>query len=201
MQLHIIQRRILQRVVLGHGRFSELMPDGLESNLFQYHLARLRAEKLIVKQDGRYELTPLGYQVAEKWSTSTMSVRLQPSVVVMNVVYVATDTVLVVRRHKQPYIETLSPPFGKVHYGERLLDAAIRDRAEKLLDVDFVTAPRFSHMAEVFVDGLHTIFYVYTSSAKLVQLTEKVELWPLPQVASDENAMPGLEDILRELSK
>lgn len=59
---HHIQRQIL-RLIGTHdkARFTDIRPEGLENNAFQYHLKQLIATKLIAKNtDGTYALTSKG---------------------------------------------------------------------------------------------------------------------------------------------
>jgi hypothetical protein len=58
---HHIQKKILRQLVLGHSRFSELNPSGVDSNLYNYHLHQLIAGHYVEKtDDNRYQLTELG---------------------------------------------------------------------------------------------------------------------------------------------
>lgn len=58
---HNIQKKILRQLVLGHDRFSELNPSGVDSNLYNYHLHQLMAAHYVEKTDGnRYRLTKSG---------------------------------------------------------------------------------------------------------------------------------------------
>lgn len=188
MDLHIIQRQILQQLVHGKHRFSELQPPKVENNLFQYHLGKLMSAKVIEKNDTGYTLTPLGYQLALQWSTDLKSVRLQPTVVVMSLIKNETGELLVVERHKEPYLGMLAPPFGKLHYGETLLDAAVRDLHEKtgLQGIEL----RAVGVAELHSDGMHTIAHIFSGNG---QTAEKGSFISVARLFADTKVMPGLE--------
>lgn len=185
MELHIIQRQILQALIRGKHRFSELQPDGVENNLYQYHLQRLIGAKIVTKTDDGYQLAPVGYQVAAQWSTDLQSIRLQPVVVVMNLVLNQKGEMLVMQRHKEPFIGTMSPPFGKVHYDESLAEAATRDLAEKtgITDVEL----RALGVIEMRTGGMHTIAHVFRGES------EAGEHMALDELLANIDAMPGLE--------
>ena len=185
MELHIIQRQILQELIHGKHRFSELQPDGVENNLYQYHLQRLIGSKIVAKADDGYTLTPMGYQIAAQWSTDLQSVRLQPVVVVMNLIFNQKGEVLVVERHKEPFINTLSPPFGKVHYEESLAEAAVRDLHEKTGITNVSLQP--IGVIELRTDGMHTIAHVFRGNS------ESGDYIPPDLLLANPDALPGLE--------
>lgn len=59
---HHLQRKILHALVLQEkARFADIRPEGVDSNIFTYHLKQLIREKLVTKDEqGFYELTSLG---------------------------------------------------------------------------------------------------------------------------------------------
>ncbi|MEO8863120.1 MAG: hypothetical protein ABI354_02245 [Candidatus Saccharimonadales bacterium] len=59
---HHIQRNIVQRLAFTPSlRFSDLQPDGLDNKLFTYHLKKVVAAGLVIKEDnGEYALTSQG---------------------------------------------------------------------------------------------------------------------------------------------
>ncbi|MBP9852690.1 MAG: hypothetical protein QG629_760 [Patescibacteria group bacterium] len=59
---HHIQRQIIRLLgATSHARFTDIKPNGLANNAFQYHLKQLMSEGIVGKHsDGTYELTPKG---------------------------------------------------------------------------------------------------------------------------------------------
>lgn len=64
---HYIQKNIVYNLALAQSmRFSDLKPDDIENKLFDYHLKKVVATGLVVKNDtGEYELTPKGRRVGK----------------------------------------------------------------------------------------------------------------------------------------
>lgn len=64
---HHLQRSIVYTLAFADSlRFSELQPDDIDSKLFTYHLKKVIAEGLAVKNsDGTYSLTPQGRRVGK----------------------------------------------------------------------------------------------------------------------------------------
>lgn len=193
MELHIIQRQILQKLIQGKHRFSELQPVDIENNLFQYHLNRLLGAKLIIKTEQGYQLAPAGYQLAAQWSADLLSVRPQPVVVVMLLIRNDKNEILVLKRRKEPFLGNLAPPFGKVHFGESLAEAATRDLFEKtgLKDIHIES----TGVAELRTNGMHTIAHIFSGKA---EKSEKGQYVLIRDLLGHENCMPGLEG-LKEL--
>lgn len=64
---HYIQKNIVYNLALTPSmRFSDLKPDDIENKLFDYHLKKVIATGLVIKnQGGEYELTPTGRRVGK----------------------------------------------------------------------------------------------------------------------------------------
>lgn len=107
---HHIQKKILRRLVLGHERFSELNPSGVDSNLYNYHLHQLMAMHYVEKTDGnRYRLTELGKAegINLGLSSQEMSAAAHP-VLLLNVQ--DTEKHFLLRRR------TVHPMFGRTGF-------------------------------------------------------------------------------------
>jgi ADP-ribose pyrophosphatase YjhB (NUDIX family) len=129
---HHLQKDILQRLAYAKSlRFSELKPDGLESNIFMYHLKQLISAGAVEKSDGAYLLTSEGLYYADRLSLSQGRMRDQPKIVSWLHVTDAAGNALLWRRAKQPFIDHVDAVQGKLHLGETLQQAATRELAEK----------------------------------------------------------------------
>jgi ribosomal protein S19E (S16A) len=66
--MHWIQRHILKELALADSkRYTELKPDGIEGNLFQYHSRDLEKQGLIDRSEQGYALTPKGKSYVALW--------------------------------------------------------------------------------------------------------------------------------------
>lgn len=111
--------------------YSKLKPAGIESNQFAYHLKKLKEDGFIEKFEGGYRLAPKGLRLADYLSFKTELVRLQPKIVTIFIVFLKNgDEVLVSKRLKQPQINKLVFPSGKLHFGETLEYSVDRMSAE-----------------------------------------------------------------------
>lgn len=101
--------------------YSKLKPAGVESNQFAYHLKKLKDDGFIEKLEGGYRLAPKGLRLADYLSFKTELVRLQPKMVAIFMVFSEDGRqVLASKRLKQPQINKLVFPSGKLHFGETL---------------------------------------------------------------------------------
>lgn len=131
---HHIQRDIIGVLLTReYAAFSELKPKKVDSNLFSYHLKLLQKNDFITKADQGYTLSRKGLVYADRVSSEKMRIRTQPKIITMLLVQNGYGKVLVQRRTKQPYINTWTLPYGKLHIDdETVLMAAKRESKEKL---------------------------------------------------------------------
>lgn len=131
---HHIQRDIIA-VLLTHevATFSELRPRKVDSNLFSYHLKLLLRQDFIAKTEKGYTLSRKGLVYADRVSSDKMRLRTQPKIITMLLVQNGDGKVLLQARTKQPYINTWTLPYGKLHIDdESVVMAARREATEKL---------------------------------------------------------------------
>lgn len=131
---HHIQRSIMS-VLMGRefARFRDLKPDKVDTNLFSYHLKLLQKDGYIAKTDKGYTLAEKGLQYVDRVNTDQMKLRSQPKIITMLLIQDGYGKVLLQKRLKQPYINTWTLPYGKMHIeDESVLAAARRESQEKL---------------------------------------------------------------------
>ena len=171
---HHIQLEILRRI-LTHpaARYSDLKPDGLEPNLFVYHLKQLMRIGLIEKQDKSYILTREGKHFADRVTLETMKVRLQPKIVTLLTVKRADGQWLTLFRKNQPFQNFRGFPSGKMHHGETLVESARRELYEKS-GLSNVPLSLKGCMSMRFTDGEATVNHVlcYVFYGEVVAGTE-----------------------------
>lgn len=130
---HYIQKDILLRLSKAANlRFSELKPEGMESNIFMYHLRQLMAQKLVEKTEDGYRLADEGLAYIDGFSFHTLRPRKQPKVISILAVRNQQREWLVAQRKYQPYIHQFMLPSGKQHLGESPKAHAMREVKEKL---------------------------------------------------------------------
>ena len=111
IQKHILDVLMYQKV----ARFRDLRPPKTDTNLFTYHLNSLVKLKLVVKTEGGYALSTVGLSYIDRVSTESKTIRTQPKIITMLVVQNGEGDILLQRRTKQPYIDTWTLPYGKIH--------------------------------------------------------------------------------------
>lgn len=131
--MHRLQQHILNRLIAHEDqRYADLKPDEVEGNLFMYHLRQLTSRGLVVKRsDGLYELTAEGKRLVGGMSLETFTPRAQPKIVTLVVCRNETGQYLFYHRRRQPLLGMAGFPYGKIHLGESIADAAVRELFEK----------------------------------------------------------------------
>lgn len=111
--------------------YSKLKPPEVESNQFAYHLKKLKEDGFLEKFDGGYRLAPKGLRLSDHLSFKTERIREQPKLIIIMVILSEDGKkVLAGRRNRQPHINKLVLPGGKIHFGENLEKAAKRTLQE-----------------------------------------------------------------------
>lgn len=127
--LHHIQQTVLRQLTYKKWiNYSELLPDGMAGNAFNYHLNYLIKHKLIEKHDQGYTLSPLGRLVIDAMSLNAKRFKLRPSAGVMLRLINSKGEVLVYKSQRQPLIGHVGLPFGKVRIG-----ASFKASAERMI--------------------------------------------------------------------
>ena len=124
--MHWIQRHILKQLAVADTRrYTELKPDEVEGNLFQYHSKDLQKQGLIDRSEGGYTLTAKGKAfVANLSLTRNMSRRIQPRIITMIMAKNDQGQWLFFKWRRQPYRGKISLPSGRLGFGENLYEAA-----------------------------------------------------------------------------
>lgn len=130
-ELHHIQKEIILNLAAqSPKRFTQLQPPRLANNTFSYHLKKLL-------QTGYIESTPQGYILTRKslklsiLSSEPRDRSDAPRTITMLCVTNTLGEVLLVSRGASPFRGWYGLPSGKIHAGERLDEAAVRELREK----------------------------------------------------------------------
>jgi 8-oxo-dGTP pyrophosphatase MutT (NUDIX family)/predicted transcriptional regulator len=130
--MHHIQRDILRSLLSApQVRFKDLKPQGLESNIFMYHLKALIKDGLVEKTEGGYCLTSEGKHFVDRANLASLKIRIQPKTITILTVQNKKGDFIILERLHQPFINHKGFPSGKIHYGESLSEAANRELFEK----------------------------------------------------------------------
>jgi 8-oxo-dGTP pyrophosphatase MutT (NUDIX family) len=113
--MHWIERHILKELAFStQQRYSDLKPDSVDGNLFQYHARALEKRGLIDRSDDGYRLTPSGQIfVADLSQTKLMNPRKLARAVAMIVCRNDDGQYLLFKWQRQPYRGLASLPFGR----------------------------------------------------------------------------------------
>lgn len=130
---HHIQKGILDRLSRAESlRFSELKSEGLEGNLFMYHLKYLINQGYVEKSDQTYRLSVKGLTYIDSYSFRTQKLRQQAKIITLIAVQNTQGKWLLAKRKYQPYINEYMLINGKQHFGESPEDHVVRELNEKL---------------------------------------------------------------------
>lgn len=105
---HHLQRAIVYRLALSHQlHFSELKPDTIDNKLFTYHLHKVEAAGLVLKNpDGLYSLTPEGRRLGTRVLQNQQALIDQAESVLFLIIRRKTDgAYLLYKRKVHPLID------------------------------------------------------------------------------------------------
>jgi ADP-ribose pyrophosphatase YjhB (NUDIX family) len=131
--MHRLQQHILQQLIMNPRlRYAAIKPHDVEGNLFMYHLKQLIKEGLVEKDsEGWYQLTTAGKLYADRLSLKSLTPRMQARIVTLMAVEDGEGRWLFYRRKRQPLFNMIGFPYGKIHLGETVQQAAQRELKEK----------------------------------------------------------------------
>ncbi|HRJ06022.1 MAG TPA: NUDIX hydrolase [Candidatus Saccharibacteria bacterium] len=195
IQKHIISVLMYQKF----ARFRDLRPPKVDTNLYSYHLKLLQKAKLVEKTEDGYTLTKKGILYIDRVTTSTLDVRSQPKIITMLLVQNSEGDILLFRRRRQPYTNTWTLPYGKLHIDDRsLLEAAHREADEKL----GLKNQTITHAGDCYIrirDGeetlMTTLAHVFRFYNDDVELNDYLQ-WVQPHKLHSIKLAPAVEKIV-----
>ncbi|HWT40337.1 MAG TPA: NUDIX hydrolase [Dongiaceae bacterium] len=197
---HHIQKHIID-VLMYHqtARFRDLRPPRVDTNLFTYHLNALVKGGLVDKAEGGYTLSTDGLSYVDRVSTEKKIIRSQPKIITMLVVQNGDGDILLQRRNKQPYINTWTLPYGKIHVEDKTVkDAAQREAFEKL----GLENPHVEHAGDCYIRvwaGKEllstTLTHVFRAYEDTVAESDDL-VWARPHKLTDYDLAPSVEQIM-----
>lgn len=197
---HRIQKYILS--VLLHqklARFRDLKPPRTDTNLFSYHLKLLVSRGYVTKTNDGYTLSAAGLRYVDRVTAESVTIRQQPKIITMLVVQNSNGDILIQKRIKQPYIDTWTLPYGKVHIDDSTIEqAAQREAVEKLN----LTNQAVKHAGDCYIRVSNnediistTLAHVFSLNSDNIELPEKIK-WVRPHELHKLELSPAVEQIV-----
>ncbi len=198
---HRIQKHIMTVLLYQkYARFSELRPPRVDTNLFSYHLKVLVKNGFVQKDSTGYTLSLKGLTYVDRVSTTQQfNPRTQPKIITMLVVQNSNGDVLLQRRSKQPYIDTWTLPYGKLHIDDKtVVAAAQREAYEK---IGLMNTP-VVHAGDCYIrtmDGdevvMATLAHVFRYETDEIKTSDTLQ-WARPHKLGQLDMAPVVEQII-----
>jgi len=190
-------------------RYSELRPRDVESNLFMYHLNGLLKDHFIEKVDRHYQLATKGLQFVGTLSLTTGRTRVQPKILNAIICQNEDGEYLWSTWHRQPNTGLVSFPHGMMHFGERVMDMALNELAEKAgFEADLV------YTGDAYVRGVqnntvdrHMLVHLFKGSKlrpakrELLRPDISESFWSKLEDIPPERFVPGFYEIAQLVEK
>lgn len=197
---HHIQKHILGILYRQNiARFRDLRKPGVDTNLFSYHLKLLLKSRMVEKTDDGYTLGQKGLAYVDRISEKNMNVRTQPKIVTMIVVQNSNGDILLQKRVKQPYIDTWTLPYGKLHIDDvSTAAAAAREAYEKLGILSAPVEYAGDCYIRVHIEGeivSTTLVHVFRFESDEITESDTLQ-WARPHKLSQYALAPAVEEIV-----
>ncbi len=200
--LHPIQRSVIQTLrYQEHARFRDLRPQRVDTNLFSYHLKLLQKAEYIVKTDHGYRLGGRGLRYVDRVNADLVKLRIQPKIITMLLVQDGYGKVLLQRRTKQPYINTWTLPYGKLHIDDQSVLAAGRRESQEKLGFD---PHKLRHVGDCYIvvrpsDSQaiesRTLAHIVRFETDAIAATDEL-MWAEPLDLAELKLAPAVEQIV-----
>ncbi|MBN1175415.1 NUDIX domain-containing protein [Candidatus Woesearchaeota archaeon] len=125
-----ISQQILKKLMYNKGMSYNKLRDEVPSNKFAYYLNKLVEEDIVKKNEDIYELTSEGIHLIASIDGVDIVQKKKP-IVCTFVLGKDGDKLLMNRRAKQPFLNYVGIPGGKVEFGSRLPEEAARELLEE----------------------------------------------------------------------
>lgn len=197
---HHIQRAIVGYLLMHeYARFRDLRPPKVDTNLFSYHLKLLLKQGYLIKNEQGYTLGPRGLRYVDRARGDDIRVRRQPKIITMLLIQEGYGKVLLQKRTKQPYINTWTLPYGKLHIEDESVQAAARREASEKLSYD---PHKLRHVGDCYIRVKEGEMIESTTLAHIVRFetdailpTETLQ-WVEPLDLIKLNLAPAVEQII-----
>lgn len=181
------------------ARFRDLRPSRTDTNLFAYHLKLMTKNGLVDKTDDGYQLAPIGLAYVDRVNADKLFIRSQPKIVTMLVVQNSDGDILLMKRNKQPYIDTWTLPYGKLHIDDESLESAAQREAYEKLGLE---KQELEHAGDCYIrvrasDGIlsSTLAHVFRFYRDGIETSDRTR-WFRPHRLNELDLAPAVEDIM-----
>lgn len=197
---HHIQKHIIDVLMYTSiARFRDLRPEKVDTNLFTYHLNALVKTGMVTKVKNGYVLSSDGLTYVDRVSSENKTIRSQPKIISMLVIQNGEGDILLQRRTKQPYIDTWTLPYGKVHIDDgSVLVAAQREAFDKL----GLENPELEHAGDCYIRVKSnetllstTIAHVFRAYREYDIVNENL-MWARPHKIAELRLAPAVEEVM-----
>jgi len=197
---HHIQKYIIDALMYTQiARFRDLRPPKTDTNLFSYHLGVLVKSGMVTKVDGGYSLCLAGLSYVDRVSAEKKAIRTQPKIITMLLIQNGDGDILLQRRQKQPYINTWTLPYGKLHIDDpTVMSAAKREAKEKLELVE----QKMRHVGDCYIRVTMddevlstTLAHVFKFNRDAIQTSADI-MWVRPHKLHEYTLAPAVEEIV-----
>lgn len=125
------------------GRFSDMCPSHVSTNLFTYHLKKLMKQALIEKTEEGYTLSLHGLSYVDRASGEP-----SPKIITMFLVQDGYGKVLLQQRQRQPYINLWTLPYSTVCVDDCSIGNTVRRGSIEELGY---TPKTFRHVGDCYI--------------------------------------------------
>lgn len=197
---HHMQKYILSILMLQkNARFKDMRPPKTDTNLYSYHLKLLIRDGYIEKTNDGYTLGIKGIQYVDRTSSESMKLRLQPKIITMLVIQDGYGNILLRKKVRQPFIDTWTLPFGKIHDDDKTIHlAAQREIIEKIGDHTI----NISHAGDCYIRvtqdddiKISTLAHVFYGTTDALIDGELLK-WVSPHSISTVDTSPAISEII-----
>jgi ADP-ribose pyrophosphatase YjhB (NUDIX family) len=180
-ELSFVQLKILSKFIRGGElSYSEAKPDGVENDLYKYHLNFLIEKAILVKSEKKYALTEYGKYLVQTLDVFGIPKGMFKVSVIPYVVRTenGVQQLLMHKRLRHPYFGDVETVSGKVLPGESVEDAANRKLKEETgveaecKFIGVVRKIRTSTKEELFEDTLYHVCLGTNPKGTLLPKTE-----------------------------
>ncbi|MDO4780991.1 MAG: NUDIX hydrolase [Candidatus Saccharibacteria bacterium] len=197
---HYIQKYILNVLTYRqYARFRDMRPPKFDTNLYSYHLRVLQKRGMIQKTDDGYALDKAGLLYVDRVSAKSLNIRNQPKIITMIVVQNTRGYVLLQKRTKQPYINTWTLPYGKLHIDDVSAQVAAQREAYGKLGVEGLV---MGHAGDCYIRVRQagellttTLAHVFCAETDDIVSTDEI-VWVRPQDIVDYHLAPAVEQVV-----